>query len=258
MAPSTVDSKVRAGLERFLFAPVNPRGAAMFRGALAIILAVAFWPGDNRPGGVTEWLPGSAVLYDQVFLTGPYWLLILVGLVLLGVGWRPRPLGLLLAALLAPLALLQHGQLSRHILLLTLAFFSLVRSDAQYSPKVWLGGAPALSAGPIWPIRLIQLQLSALYGVNALAKTTPAYLSGEVFVGMSRMLTNFHLDLADGFQHLGPLVLPCGSWRLRPLSPSGCWRLASGSVGCESGWRCSGWRFTLWCDSRSLSLPWTW
>jgi hypothetical protein len=101
-----------------------------------------------------------------------------------------------------------------------------VRSDAQHSLRTWLGGSPALSAGPIWPIRLIQLQLSALYAVNALAKTTPAYLSGDVLVGMSLMLPNMRLDLSDRFQEIGPLALPV--WLLASASTVAEWMLALG------------------------------
>jgi hypothetical protein len=60
----------------------------------------------------------------------------------------------------------------------------------------------------MWPICLIQLQLSVVYGINALMKTTPAYLSGEVLIGMSQMLPNFLVDLSDSYLHVGPLAIP--------------------------------------------------
>jgi hypothetical protein len=47
-------------------------------------------------------------------------------------------------------------------------------------------------------VLLIRLQLSLLYGVNALAKTTPDFLDGHVLAGMSRMLGNFAVDLSRG------------------------------------------------------------
>lgn len=47
-----------------------------------------------------------------------------------------------------------------------------------------------------------------MYGVNALAKTTPAYLSGDVLMGMSQMLPNFLVDLSDGYLHVGVLAIP--------------------------------------------------
>jgi hypothetical protein len=57
-------------------------------------------------------------------------------------------------------------------------------------------------------LRLIQIQLSVVYGINALAKTTPAYMSGQVLLGMSHMLPTFLVDLSDGYVRLGPLSLP--------------------------------------------------
>jgi hypothetical protein len=62
-------------------------------------------------------------------------------------------------------------------------------------------------AGPIWPIRLIQLQLSITYLVNAWAKTTPGYVSGGVLMALAE-LPNFRVDLSDGFLHLGAVALP--------------------------------------------------
>jgi hypothetical protein len=44
--------------------------------------------------------------------------------------------------------------------------------------------------------------------VNALAKTTGNFLSGDVLVGLSRMLPNFLVDLPGGFLDLGPMAVP--------------------------------------------------
>ena len=60
----------------------------------------------------------------------------------------------------------------------------------------------------MWPIRLIQLQLSATYIANALYKLHPGYLSGEVLVAMSQQLPNFLAELSDGALQLGPLSIP--------------------------------------------------
>lgn len=60
----------------------------------------------------------------------------------------------------------------------------------------------------MWPIRLIQFQLSVVYGVNAIAKTTPGYLSGEVLMGMSNALPNFLVDLSSGYAQLWFLRMP--------------------------------------------------
>ena len=60
----------------------------------------------------------------------------------------------------------------------------------------------------MWPIRLVQVQLSLTYLVNAVAKTTPAYLSGDVLVALSQTQPGFLVDLADGVPLVGPFVVP--------------------------------------------------
>ena len=104
---------------------------------------------------------------------------------------------------------LSEGQQSRTVLGFALAAFAFLRSDAARSP--WMprsGTADERSAGPSWPIRLIQLDLTVVYGVNALAKSRPHYLSGDALVDMSAALPNFLVDLRGGSLELGPLAIP--------------------------------------------------
>ena len=61
---------------------------------------------------------------------------------------------------------------------------------------------------PIWPIRLIQIQLTLLYGVNAIAKTTYEYLSGDLLIEMSKTYRNFLVDFSDGYYHLLDIPIP--------------------------------------------------
>lgn len=194
--------------ERFFFAPVDARHVAWFRIALAAVLPVFFW--SDGVGLSQEWItvPWLSELYQDIFLTTSYWLLITGVIVLFGAGWRSRATGLLLVLILLPLDFLSEGQLSRQVILLALLAFSFLRSDAQLSLRRSSREDEPISAGPMWPIRLIQLQLSVVYGVNALAKTTPEYLSGEVLVAMSQTLPNFLVDLSDGYLHFGPLATP--------------------------------------------------
>jgi hypothetical protein len=133
---------------------------------------------------------------------------ICVGLVIFAAGWRPRLSGLLLCLLLLPLVFLPGRHVSRQIILFSFFAFCFLRSNAALAwPRPKPGKAP-LSPGPIWPIRLIQLQLSLVYGLNALAKTSAAYLEGDVLRGLSAMLPNFLQDLSGGTIHLGPVALP--------------------------------------------------
>jgi hypothetical protein len=208
-----------AALDRFLFRPADARTAAVFRIALAAMLAWVFWPAGWDPAGVRH-VPGPDALYRDVFLTRPYWLAVLALLVLFAAGVRPRIVGPAAALLLAPL-MFRAGRLpGRLVMEFTLVAFSFLRSDAVLSarrlprlasrrpraPAVRAGAAP--DAGPIWPVRLVQLQLSVLYGVNALAKSTPEFLSGDVLMAQSFTLANFRADFTDGALTVGPLEVP--------------------------------------------------
>jgi hypothetical protein len=196
-------------IERFLFEPINPRSAAVLRIALAMMLPYAF-----RSRGLAVFPPAASIVhalwwYHHLFLTTSYALLVIGVAALFGLGVRPRVTGLILFAMLLPLASLDRGRQSRQVWLFALLAFSLVRSDACWSFRTWL--KPALrqsDAGPIWPIRLMQIQLSLVYAVNAIAKSTPHYLSGETLIAMSQMRPNFLVNLSDGYAHLGPIAMP--------------------------------------------------
>ncbi len=184
-------------VDRFLFAPVDTRMAAWFRRAFAIALAVMFWPEGRAfvsPVGDGAF---ARALWSSVFLTRPWWGLCLVVLAAWGVGLGGRRMGWLALLVLLPLWFSYGVTESRQILLLSLLAFSLLRVDRDRS-----------SAGPMWPIRLVQLQLSLTYLVNAAVKTTPTYLSGDVLVALSRTQPNFLVDLTDGMQLVGSVVLP--------------------------------------------------
>jgi hypothetical protein len=157
---------------RFLFAPADPRTVRLFRALLAGFCIFAFWPRPDVPVEPAHWTAAIGAL------------------ALFGAGWRPRLSGLLALGLVFPLAFLDRGQTSRHVLLCALLATSL-----------WSG------PGPIWPLRLLQIQLSVVYGVNAVAKSTWHYLSGDALVGMSSR-SNFLADFSDGYWHVGGVAVP--------------------------------------------------
>ena len=64
------DSSLTAWAERFLFAPVNPTYAAVFRIALAVMLAVVFWPRSLQQTPAVYGIPGVSELYQQVLQIG--------------------------------------------------------------------------------------------------------------------------------------------------------------------------------------------
>ncbi len=183
--------------ERFLFAPVDSRVVRWFRIALGLMLLFTFRPRGSelaREYTKISWLPE---LYEKYFLTVPYHLWLVVLLVLFACGWRTRIIGFLLVIFLAPLDLMSNSQQSRQVMLFTLLAFSCFPSDTS-KPM------------PIWPIRLMQIQLTLVYGINALLKTTPHFLSGEAFIGMAQTLPNFKIEFIDGVWHLWFLALPVG------------------------------------------------
>jgi hypothetical protein len=180
---------------------------AIFRVILGAALAANF----RVVGDVTQPIEADAwlhPLYHSIFLTRPYWVLYMSLILMFVAGVRPRPLGFMLAGLLAPLDFLALGQQSRQMLLFALFAFSFLSSDRRLALRVDSSAKASEPAGPMWPIRLIQIQLSLVYGINALAKTTPAYLRGDVLIGLSRMLPNFRVDLSDGYLHLGGVAIP--------------------------------------------------
>ena len=205
--PDRRPSAARAA--RYLFAPVDPLVAAVFRLGLAAMLLLVFWPpGRGIPAEAMSELPVVARMYDLVFLRQPYWWATVCLLVAFGAGVGPRVTGLSLVALLLPMVPVPGRGPGRQTLLLTLVAFSFVRSDARLSLPRLLRQCEVHTAGPAWPIHLIRCQLALLYGVNAIAKAHVDYLTGDVLIGMSTMLPNFRVALSSGVVTLGPLSAP--------------------------------------------------
>lgn len=195
-------------LDRFLFAPVDRRMARILRVLLVLVLIAVFWPEGRATLGWITRRPEAAALWAAVFLSPAWWAATLVALVAFAAGVGGRASGWIAAALLLPLLFARDAQ-SRQILLMALVALSLLRtSSPRAASRPGPDGGSEPSAGPIWPVRLIQLQLSTVYAVNVWAKLTPGFLSGEVLVGLSGTLPNVLVDLSDGSLHLGPLAVP--------------------------------------------------
>ncbi|MEO0477329.1 MAG: HTTM domain-containing protein [Planctomycetota bacterium] len=189
----------------FLFSPTNPRAVAWFRLVFGVMLPWFFW---SRGLHHSYDDPGLVWLYDNVVLTQAYYLAFVVLSCLFALGYKPRVTGLILFVLLLPMASLSRGRQSRQVILLCLFAFSLLRSGAVRFPWQSSKAGPELSAGPCWPVRVMQLQLTLLYLINALAKATPGYLSGEGLAAIAASHDNFKVDLTAGSLVLGPLAIP--------------------------------------------------
>ncbi len=183
--------------EHFLFAPVNGQVARWFRIALTVMLLATFRPRGSELAREYAGIAWLTPLYDKYFLTLPYQLWLVALLVLFACGWRTQIVGFLLVIFLAPLDLMANSQQSRQVMLFALLAFSCFPSDLT-RPM------------PMWPIRLMQIQLTLVYGINALVKTSPHFLSGEAFIGMAHTLPNFQIKFVDGAWQLWFLALPVG------------------------------------------------
>ena len=193
-------------LRKFLFTPLDPYYTTILRVILSISVFVVFW-NISIPLSFIRNSPSLSGLYTNVFFTLPYSIAAVIVLILFCVWVRPRISGLLLSVLLLPLIFVEGYHKSRQVIMFSILAFSLIPSCSQYNLigfKNQYGKIPA----PVWPVRLIQIQLSLLYLVNAVAKTTPGYLSGEVLQGLSIMMPNFLIDMSSGYLHIGPFQIP--------------------------------------------------
>jgi hypothetical protein len=217
---------LRRRFDRFLFAPANAAAVGGVRIGLAMLLMYIFrsqqgWQFSGRLD-----YPFVRDLYTNIFHTNAYWWLYMGLLVLFGLGIRARVVGLLLLPVLAPLALHLHSIAGRYIVLCLLLGFVWLRSDSRLSvAALWRPGPPP-PAGPMWPIRLMQIQVSLIYAVNAFAKSSPAYLSGDVLMALSMTLPNFLIDASDGYVRVWGLTVPV--WLAAPASTAAEWILALG------------------------------
>ena len=200
----------RPRADRFLFGPADALSVGVFRIGLAVMIAIVFRAGGAPVSlvGAVEQMPAVRAAYQVLFLRSPYWWVIVALLAVLALGWRPRLASVILLVLLIPLVFRDWRMQGRLVLFLGLLAFAFLRSDARLSLRALTHSVPAEGPGPLWPIRLIQVVLTVLYGVNALAKSTPEYFHGDVMLGQSLMLPNYRVDLSGGVLQMGPLAVP--------------------------------------------------
>lgn len=190
----------------FLFQNLDSVAVAWFRIAFAITIPWFFRSSGLEP---MDCIPESLrAIYGQIFLSPSYYLCVVGLCVLLGCGWRPKFCSRILFLLLTPLDLLNGSSLSRQVMLFALFAFSFIPSSNVRFPWIRPGKDVSLSAGPCWPIRLIQIQLTVLYGINAIAKSSPMYLHGYTLMDMSVSYPNFLVDMSNGYMTLGLITIP--------------------------------------------------
>lgn len=176
-------------------------------GASAVLETFELADGLNRLGqpgffrfpvaAALSWLPGSMLAMVLIALWG------LAALAFL-LGWRTRVAGSLLVAM-AVIVLLTDQQLySNHLYLLGLFIGLATLADA--------GAGLSLDARPhgqrtvsTWPVALLMLQLSIVYGFSALAKLNPSYLSGSVMASYLR--TDGPLSIPEAWRTFQPMLV---------------------------------------------------
>lgn len=118
-------------------------------------------------------------------------------------GWRTRLAAVTLTFTLATVLLLDQQLFSNHLYLMMLVCGLLALAHSGGALSVDAARAGERRQISRWPIWLLQVQVSAVYGFAALAKVNPEFLSGSV--------------VATTLRRVGPLAVP-DSWRsLEPM-----------------------------------------
>ena len=146
---------MREKVDAFFFRPVNPFATTVFRLCFAVMLAVAFAPAGLAPRSPSLGFVTSA----------PYFALIYVLIAAFALGYRARTACIVLFLVLLPHDFLERGNQSRQVLLTALLCFSFAKSLPVW--RYLRDEVVASDFGPIWPIRLVQFQVSILYAVGA-------------------------------------------------------------------------------------------
>lgn len=95
-------------------------------------------------------------------------------------GWRTRPSGVLLTGLLVYVLLLDRQLYSNHLYLMTLLVLLLTLADSGAAFSIDAGRGGGSASIPAWPVALMRVLVSIVYGFAVLAKLNPYFVSGIV------------------------------------------------------------------------------
>jgi predicted DCC family thiol-disulfide oxidoreductase YuxK len=119
------------------------------------------------------------------------------------IGWRTRAAGAVLTVTLASVLLLDQQLYSNHDYLMVLVAGLLTVGDSGATLSLDARRRGARESIPAWPVWLLKVQISFVYGFAALAKLNVEFLSGSV--------------VASYLRREGPLAFP-DAWRtLEPM-----------------------------------------
>ncbi len=188
-----------ARLDRLLAGRVGSRPVGILRvaiGAAALLKALNLWgpvARTTQPAFLDlphfGWVPHPPA--GLVPLLMGLWILAALAFT---VGFRTRAAGSLLTAILVYVLLLDQQLYSNHLYLLAILVFLLTLADAGACASVDAIGRGTRERVPGWPVLLLKLQISIVYGYAVIAKLNASFVSGSV--------------LATHLRPDGPLTVP--------------------------------------------------
>jgi predicted DCC family thiol-disulfide oxidoreductase YuxK len=120
-------------------------------------------------------------------------------------GWRTRLAGTALTATLASVVLLDQQLYSNHLYLMVLACGLLTLADSGAAISLDARRRGSRDWVPGWPVWLLCLQVTFVYGFAALAKLNPDFLSGSVVASYLRR--DGPLAVPDAWRSLEPMLV---------------------------------------------------
>jgi hypothetical protein len=163
-------------------------------------LVVAVLAGDGLRVPHAAWMPQLSVGFGHAGIAA--WVAAALAFT---AGMRTRAAGAALAASIAFVMLLDQQLYSNHTYLLILVVGLLTLSDNGAALSVDAGRHGERRRIPAWPVVLLKMQLTIVYGFAAVAKVNVYYLSGSV--------------LNAFWNRTGPFALPDALRRVEVLMP---------------------------------------
>lgn len=181
-----------AGLSEVVQRRVDPRPLAVARiiaGLNALILSVEalakLWLIVQPDVLRLPYIPGIPQMPKGLLF--PFMAFWAVQAVAFMIGWNTRISGFILATLMGYSFLFDQQVYSNHLYLLTLLVILLSITDSGAAYSVDARGAKPRENPIGWPVTLMKLQLTIVYGFAALSKINAEYLSGSMIESSLRV-----------------------------------------------------------------------
>jgi predicted DCC family thiol-disulfide oxidoreductase YuxK/uncharacterized membrane protein YphA (DoxX/SURF4 family) len=199
---SVVDA-MRASME-----PTRPLAIARIGAASAILLEAPASAESllslAQPGIIrapyADWAPALSEPLAWVLIG----LWVVSGLALL-IGWRTRLAGAVLTATLASVVLLDQQLYSNHLYLMVLVTGLLTVADSGVAISLDARRRGERESVSGWPVWLLRVQVSIVYGFAALSKVNLTFLSGSVVASYLRR--DGPLAVPDAWRSIEPMMV---------------------------------------------------